>query len=180
MRTSYVLGFIIKRSHVAIWKWIQKYSFVLDSDVGKHDVNSIFIDETEINFSGKLLVAYEPQLKAFLRKFVKKYGRKAIYTDGALWYVDACRWAVVVHVVYEQSLKNLMERMNKYIKDRTKAFDDLFPCRRPKFERVKNWFKAFRFFYNYVFTNEEIGSAPLSNDQLSEWIKPILLIASMR
>jgi hypothetical protein len=40
--------------------------------------------------------------------------------------------------------------------------------------------QAFRFFYNYVFTNEEIGIAPLSNDQLPEWIKPILLIASMR
>ncbi|MFP3214760.1 MAG: hypothetical protein RXR18_06125 [Nitrososphaeria archaeon] len=45
------------------------------------------------------------------------YGRKTIYTDGALWYVDACRWAGVDHVVYEQSLKNLMERMNEYIKD---------------------------------------------------------------
>ncbi|MFP3131690.1 MAG: hypothetical protein RXR51_08995 [Nitrososphaeria archaeon] len=53
-------------------------------------------------------------------------------------------------------------------------------CKKPKFEHVKNWFKAFRFFYNYVFTNEEIGSAPLSNEQLSEWIKPILLIANMR
>jgi len=40
--------------------------------------------------------------------------------------------------------------------------------------------QAFRFFYNYVFTKEEIGSAPLFNDQLPEWIKPILLIASMR
>ena len=112
-RASHVLEPIIKRSHVAIWKWIQKYSFVLDSfDVDKHDVNSIFIDETEINFSGKLWVAYEPQLKAFLRKFVKKYGRKTIYTDGALRYVDACRWAVVVHVIYEQTLKNLMKSMN--------------------------------------------------------------------
>jgi len=73
-----------------------------------------------------------------------------------------------------------MERMNEHIKDRTKAFDDLFQCRRPKFEHVKNWFKAFRFFYNYVSTNEEIGSAPLLIDQLSEWIKPILLIANMR
>ena len=26
--------------------------------------------------------------------------------------------SVVVHVIYEQSLKNLMERMNEYIKDR--------------------------------------------------------------
>ena len=45
------------------------------------------------------------------------------------------------------------------IKDRTEAFDDLFQCKKPKFEHVKNWFKAFRFFYNYVFTNEEIASA---------------------
>jgi len=44
---------------------------------------------------------------------------------------------------------------------RTEAFDDLFPCKRPKFDHVKNWFKAFRFFYNYVFTNEDIGSASL-------------------
>ena len=28
----------------------------------------------------------------------------------------------VDHVVYEQSLKNLMERMNEYIKDRVEAF----------------------------------------------------------
>jgi hypothetical protein len=74
----------------------------LDSfDVDKHDVNSIFINEAEINFSGKLWVAYEPQLKAFLsfhirwhqnsldayfliKKLVKKYGRKTIYTDVAL------------------------------------------------------------------------------------------------
>ena len=32
--------------------------------------------------------------------------------------------AGVDHVVYEHSLKNLMERMNEYIKDRTEAFDD--------------------------------------------------------
>jgi Transposase and inactivated derivatives len=109
-RASHVLEPIIKRSHVAIWKWIQKYSFVLDSfDVDKHDVNSIFIDETEINIGGKkawLWVAYEPQLKAFLsfyiswhqnsldayyfiRKLVKKYGKKTFYTElfGTLMHV---------------------------------------------------------------------------------------------
>ena len=120
---------------------------MLDSfDADKKDVKVIFIDETEINIGRKkawLWVAYEPQLKAFLsfhiswyqnsldayyfiKKLVKKYGRKTIYTDGALWYVDACRWAGVEHVVYEQSLKNLMERMNEHIKDRTGAFDDFF------------------------------------------------------
>jgi len=51
---SHVLEPIIKRSHVAIWKWIQKYSFVFDFDVDKHDVNSIFVNETEINVRLKL------------------------------------------------------------------------------------------------------------------------------
>jgi hypothetical protein len=58
--------------------------------------------------------------------------------------------AGVDHVVYEQILKNLVEKINDYIKDRSEASDDLFPCRKPKFEHVKNWLKAFRFFYNYV------------------------------
>jgi len=102
-KASHALEPIIKRSHVAIWKWIQKYSFVLDSfDVDKHYVNSIFIDETEINIRVNLWVAYEPKLKAFLSfhiswhqnsldayhfiiRLIKKYGRKPVYTDGALW-----------------------------------------------------------------------------------------------
>jgi hypothetical protein len=65
---SHVLEPVIKRSHVqcSIWKWIQKYSFILDSyDVDKHLINFIFIDKTEINFRGKLWVAHEPQLKTF-------------------------------------------------------------------------------------------------------------------
>jgi len=33
--------------------------------------------------------------------------------------------ARVEHVVYEQSLKNLMERMNEHIKDRTEAFENV-------------------------------------------------------
>ena len=70
-RASHVLETIIKRSHVAIWKWIQKHSFVFDFDVDKHDVNSIFIDETEINFrEAWLWVAHEPQLKAFLSFYI--------------------------------------------------------------------------------------------------------------
>jgi len=60
--------------------------------VAKHDVNCIFIDQTEINFSWKLWVAYEPQLKTFLRKLVKNSGKKTAYKKGAL---------MVYHVIYE-------------------------------------------------------------------------------
>jgi putative transposase len=58
---------------------------------------------------------------------VHKYSRVPIYTDGAGWHADACRWAGVEHVVYDRPLRNLMERMIQYVKDRTEAFDDPFP-----------------------------------------------------
>jgi len=110
----------------------------LDSfDVDKHGVNSIFIDETEINVGGKkawLWVAYEPQLKAFLSfhiswhqnsldayYFISLYGR--LFTQMELF--GTLMRAGVEHVVYEQSLKNLMERINEYIKDRTEAFENM-------------------------------------------------------
>jgi hypothetical protein len=88
-RASHVLEPIIKRGHVAIWKWIQKYSFVLGSDVDKHDVNSIFIDETEINVGGKkawLWVAYEPQLKAFLSFYISQHQNSLM-----LFHKEACK-----------------------------------------------------------------------------------------
>jgi len=48
-KASHALEPIINRSHVAVWKWIQKHSSVLDSfDADKKDVKVIFIDETEI------------------------------------------------------------------------------------------------------------------------------------
>jgi hypothetical protein len=48
-KASHALEPIIKRSHVAVWKWIQKHSFVLDSfDADKKYAKVIFIDETEI------------------------------------------------------------------------------------------------------------------------------------
>ncbi|MFP3222285.1 MAG: hypothetical protein RXR21_01215 [Nitrososphaeria archaeon] len=45
----------------------------------------------------------------FIRKLVKKYGRKTIYTDGAFGTLMPTD---VDHVVNEQSMKNHMKRMN--------------------------------------------------------------------
>ncbi|MGC8613109.1 MAG: CBS domain-containing protein, partial [Conexivisphaera sp.] len=102
-------------------------------------------------------VAFEPNLRAmlgfhaswrgnsidaylFIRRPVRRYGRGrvTIYTDGAGWYADACRWANVEHVVYDRPLRNPMERINRYLKDRTESFDGLHPARgrRSSFERV--------------------------------------------
>jgi hypothetical protein len=71
-------------------------------------------------------------------------------------------------VVYDRPLRNLMERINQYIKDRTEAFDDLYPMRRPRhpFERVLSWLSGYKFLHNYVLTNTSLGRAPL------EWSPP--------
>ena len=55
----------------------------------------------------------------FLRQLRNRYGRKAIYTDGARWYDDACKWLRFKHQIYDTGLKNLMERFVQQIKDRT-------------------------------------------------------------
>jgi len=87
-------------------------------------------------------VAFEPDLHAmldfhiswrgnsidaylFIGRLVRRYGRVPIYTDGAGWYADACRWAGAERAVYDRPLRNLVERMVQYLKDGTEAFDDL-------------------------------------------------------
>jgi len=96
---------------------------------GSGGVHRIFVDETMVNVGGipaLIWVAFEPDLRAildfhvswrgnsiyaytFIRRPVHKYGGVPIYTDGAGWYADACRWAGVERIVYGHPLKNLME-----------------------------------------------------------------------
>jgi hypothetical protein len=70
-------------------------------------------------------------------------------------------------VVYDRPLRNLMERMIQYVKDRTEAFDDLFPVggRRPSsrraFERLRNWLSAFTSMQDFAFEDGGLGRPPL-------------------
>ena len=76
----------------------------------------------------------------------KRFRRKRIFTDGARWYKDACKWLRLKHQVYSTELKNVMERFIQKIKDRTECFiDDHFPCRSESCNRqhVTNWIKMF-------------------------------------
>jgi transposase-like protein len=95
---------ITKRSHVSIWKWMQKYSHWADKfKVNRHSVREIFVDETLIKINGKyywLWLAYEPNLHAcllfhiskertifvcyqFFKQIRTRFGRKPIiYSDG--------------------------------------------------------------------------------------------------
>jgi putative transposase len=76
----------------------------------------------------------------------RRYGREAIFTDGAHWYNEACRWLRLKHYVYGTEWKNLMELFIQHIKDRTECFDDHFPCSRKvdcNRQHVWNWLKLF-------------------------------------
>jgi transposase-like protein len=60
---------IKKRSHVAIWAWVQKYADLADKfRTNKHAVE-IFVDETLLQIDGQdywLWIAYEPLLDSCL------------------------------------------------------------------------------------------------------------------
>jgi len=161
---------VIKRTHVSIWKWVQKYSKLADRfNINKHLVKEILVDETMLKINGQdywLWLAYEPNIRSclmlhisrertifvcyqFFKHLRSKYGRKPVYTDGAHWYNDACKWLRLKHIVYETAtMKNLIERFIQQIKDRTECFDDHFPCRMKDCtrEHVWNWLKMFILF----------------------------------
>jgi transposase-like protein len=79
-------------------------------DLSRKDVNAIFVDETEIKAGDKLSYGlrlsrrsklfffhiswHQNSLDAYY--FIIKYGKKPVYTDGTLWYVDACRWPELI------------------------------------------------------------------------------------
>jgi putative transposase len=161
----------VKRSHVSIWKWVQKYSDLAGKfRVERRQVKRIFVDETLLKIDGQeywLWIAYEPDQNKclamhlsqqrtifvcyqFFRKLRDRYGRKPIFTDGARWYSLACRWLRLKHQAYGTKMKNLMERFVQYVKDRTECFDDHFPCSKPDCDRqhVWNWLKMFVLYLN--------------------------------
>ena len=122
---------ITKRTHVSIWKWVQKYASLTDRFViGGRRIKDVFVDETLLKINGEnywLWLAYEPNLHVcllfhisrertifvcyqFFKQIRTKFGSKSIYTDSAYWYNEACKWLRLRHIIYGTQLKNIMER----------------------------------------------------------------------
>jgi hypothetical protein len=66
--------------------------------------------------------------KLFLKSLVEKYGKHVVYSDGGVWYPEACRTLGLEHRLHSDYSKSLMERANQYVKDRLEEFDDHYPC----------------------------------------------------
>ena len=169
-RTSQQLSYFIKRNHVSIWNWIQKYHPQRISSKSKK-INEFIIDETLFKVGSELIwlwIAIEPKnqqilalsiskernmfvAERFISKLVMIYGSHPVSTDGGTWYPQACRFLNLQHHLHSSFEKSLVERTIQYIKDRTKeSFDDYFPCRLEKcrLKHVKNWLNLFVDYHN--------------------------------
>jgi putative transposase len=159
----------IKRSHVAIWKWIQKYKPHKVS-IKRKRISEFIIDETLVKVGSEyiwLWIAIEPKNKQILAASISKernmfvadrfisglvttYGKHGISTDGGTWYPQACRFLRLKHHIHSTLEKSLIERTMQYIKDRTESFDDYFPCRikNCRLKHVINWLNLFVDYHN--------------------------------
>lgn len=154
----------VRRSHVAIWNWIQKHNHQRISSKRKK-ISEYLVDETIIKVGSEyiwLWVAIEPKnrqilalsiskernmfiAERFLSGLVKIHGKHPVSTDGGTWYPQACRFLKIRHHLHSPLEKSLIERTMQYIKDRTESFDDYFPCRKAncKLNHVINWLNLF-------------------------------------
>ena len=161
----------IKRNHVSIWNWIQKYNPQKISSK-KKKISEYVIDETVIKVGPEYIwvwVAIEPKDKEilgmrvskeqnmfvaelFISNVVEEHGEHLVSTkDGGTWYPQACRFLKLTHHIHSSYEKSIIERTMQYIKDRTEeCFDDYFPCRKKKckLEHVKNWLNLFVDYHN--------------------------------
>ncbi|HET7149658.1 MAG TPA: DDE-type integrase/transposase/recombinase [Candidatus Nitrosopolaris sp.] len=168
-RTSERLACFIRRNHVSIWNWIQKYKPQRISSK-KKNIEEYVLDETIIKAGSEyiwLWVAIMPKNKEilgisiskernmfvaerFLSKIVEKCGDHPVSTDGGTWYPQACKFLNMDHHIHSQFEKSIVERTIQYIKDRTECFDDYFPCRKKKckLKHLINWLNLFKDFHN--------------------------------
>ena len=159
----------VKRSHVAIWKWIQKYHPKKMSSKRKK-IEEYIVDETLIKVGSELVwlwVAIEPKnrqilalsiskernmfvAERFISDVIKNHGKHPVSTDGGTWYPQACRFLRLKHHIHSSFEKSIIERTMQYIKDRTESFDDYFPCKikNCKLNHVRNWLNLFVNYHN--------------------------------
>jgi len=112
---------IVKRSHVTIWNWIQKFHPKKTSLEHKKEVSEYIVDETVIKAGSEniwLWVATEPKenghflaqtiskernmfvAEGFLSSIVRDYGKHAVTTDGGTWYPQACEFLKIPHHIH--------------------------------------------------------------------------------
>ena len=99
--------------------------------------------------------------ESFLKSLVNLYGKHIVYSDGGSWYPEACNSLMLKHILHTYFEKNIIERAMEYVKDRTEAFDDYYPCRKKAVDcnltHVYQWLTLFVFLYNLSKSQSKIN-----------------------
>ena len=88
-----------------------------------------------------------------LSSLIRIYGKHTVYSDGGTWYPEACISLGLKHRLHSSYEKSIVERTIEYLKDRTEAFDDYFPCIRNgicNLQHVHKWLILFVFMHNNI------------------------------
>jgi putative transposase len=173
-----------RRSHVAIWKWVQRFN-------PRHiyrckRVSAFLIDETMLQIGSDqawLWIAVEPihrqilgvyisrhrnmlVAESFLRSLIKIYGKQTVYSDGGSWYPEACSYLGLKHLLHSPYEKSIVERTMEYLKDRTEAFDDYYPCIKVGFCNLKH---VHKWLHLFVFMHNTVVKSSTKFDDLRRW-----------
>ena len=121
--TAKTLYRFVHRSHVSIWKWIQKYQPKKFSTKRKK-INGYIIDETQIKVGSQyiwLWVAIEPKnrqilhidisfertmlivAERFITSLLNTNCKHPVSTDGGTWYPQACGFLKLQHHIHSSS-----------------------------------------------------------------------------
>jgi putative transposase len=163
--TSQNLAPFIKRNHVSICNWIQRYRPEKIFQNKSIRVSEFIIDETLVKAGNEYVwlwiaielldrrilgirISIEINMliaEQFLQNLIRKYGKHRISTDGGTWYPQACKFLKIKHHLHSSYEKSIIERTIQYIKDRTESFDDYFPFikEKCKLKHIINWFNMF-------------------------------------
>ena len=162
----------INRSRTAIWKWIQKFSILLESRIADDLPKTIIVDETTLQVKDMNLwfwYALDPNTrkivyykitwnrtsstcKRFFQDLEKQYGKQPelVITDGGKWY-NILQRMKIPHMVVSGGIRSYVERVIETVKDRTRLFDNYFPSQYVWVAgHVKRWMDLFLFYYNWI------------------------------
>ncbi len=91
--------------------------------------------------------------ESFLRSLIKIYCKHVVYSDDGTWYPEVCISLGLKHRLHSPYEKSIVERTIEYLKGRTEAFDDYYPCMMAglcNLRHVHKWLILFVFMHNSV------------------------------
>jgi transposase-like protein len=172
------------RSHVAVWKWIQKLGDALEGMFDREELpDEIVVDETVMTEGRReccVWLAMDPATRAviyvaitwlrnvlaarsFFRAIRKHYGRylKVVVADRGVWYPWALRRLGIRYEVVVGGVRSYVERFNETLKDRWRSFDAYNPCDMEcDLRHVLHWTRLVVFHYNWVRPHMSRGNRP--------------------